>query len=127
MDVFAAVTTVLLIGGSFAWVLYRNQRGYNRAKATRQNSDPLAPYVSRVSHIWNGAPPHIRNMMLESSGVTVETNRQLLIPWGWHELPDEVQVALTKFQMLAEFEIANPTLVAEITRSEERERREGSI
>lgn len=125
MDVFPAVTTILLMGSGFAWVLYRNQRDYNRGRKSQaeQKPDPLAPYVSRVSHVWNGAPLRIRNMMLESSGVTVEENRQLLIPWGWHELPDEVQVALTKFQMLAEFEMANPTLVAEITRSAEKERK----
>jgi len=122
MDVFAAVVSVLIAGGPVAWVLYRNQRDYNLAKDTNRakNSDPLDPYVTRVSGVWEGAPAHMRNIMLESSGVTDAANRQLLISRSWRGLPDEVQVALTKFQILTEIEISNPMLMASMTRSEER-------
>ena len=116
MDIFAAVVTVAFMGGGFAWVLYRNQRDYNREK----NANPLAPYIIRVSDGWNDAPSRMRNIMLESCGVTDAAHRQMLISRIWHRLPGEVQTALIKLQMLAEFEIANPVLVAEVARNEQR-------
>jgi hypothetical protein len=99
--------------GWFGYLL-RNQRGYKQAK----DPDPLAPYVIRVSNVWDGAPTHMRKIMLESSGVTDAANRQMLISRSWRGLPDEVQVALTKFQMLTEFELSNPVLVAEMVQNE---------
>lgn len=75
----------------------------NRLKKERK-ANPIGSYIIRASHAWMGAPPYMRNIMLESAGISDELARVDLLEKEWHRLPDYAQTGLLKLQMATEIQ-----------------------
>lgn len=89
----------LIIVGFIAFLVYLQQQS-NRKK------NPIGPLVSRAATCWNGAPPDIRDFMLNSCGVPI-SGRAALMQATWFALPVQVQTDLLRLQMTSEFSVAN--------------------
>lgn len=100
MDYFVSVLLVASFLGVGLYMAYRRNERERKA-------NPVGPFVLRATVGWNNAPADMRNLLLKEVGVDSEPKRNLLIIRPWNMLDGDVQIALTKLQLIAESTASN--------------------
>ena len=111
MDAFAAFGTLLLVGIPIGWVLYRDQRDYNKRRTGhRSNASPAAPLLIKARRRWTVALPRIRAIILDElhfkneAGETVRVDYNSLIHLEWHQLEAGLQSLLVTLEGFLELD-----------------------